>query len=150
MQCFQSLFVVATDLTPTGNFKSCHCCCIVCVDVCCEVAVFVHFKFVGFVNSGVKGNCQFENVYCLLLFVNYHYIRFFSRDTEVGRNGAFGRCGESCDVAVDCVGFCVDEIDYVVKDVVLTPGVPTLLEEGVTTVEDVIGGVFVAAVGTKI
>ena len=84
------------------------------------------------------------------MFVSYHYIRFFSRDTEVGRNGAFGRCGESCDVAVDCERFCVDEFDYVVEDVVVTPGVPSLFEEGVATVEYVIGGVFVAAVGTKI
>ena len=114
------------------------------------MAVFVHFKFVGFVNSGVKGNCQFENVYCLLLFVNDHYVRFFSRDTEVGRNGAFGRCGESSDVAVNCERFCVDEFDYVVEDVVVTPGVPSLLEEGVTAVNDVIGGVFVATVRTKI
>ena len=114
------------------------------------MAIFVHFKFVGFVNSGVKGNCQFKNVYCLLLFVNDHYVRFFSCDTEVGGNGAIGRCGESCDVTVDCVRFCVDEIDYVVEDVVVTPGVPPLFEEGVTTVEDVIGGVFVATVRTEI
>ena len=114
------------------------------------MAVFVHFKFVGFVNSGVEVNCQCKNVYCLLLFVNDHYGRFFSRDTEVGRNGAFGRCGESCDVAVDCERFCVDEFDYVVEDVVMTPGVSPLLKEGVTTVKDMIGGVFVATVRTKI
>ena len=114
------------------------------------MAVQVHFKFVGFVDSGVEGNCQFENVYCLLLFVNDHYVRFFSRDTEVGGDGAFGRCGESSDVAVNCERFCVDEFDYVVEDVVVMPGLLSLFEEGFATVEYVIDVVFVATVRTKI
>ena len=112
------------------------------------MTVFVHFEFVSFVNSSIKRNSQFKNVYCLLLFINDHYVRFFVCDTKVGGNCAIGRCGEAWDVTVDCIGIFVEEIDNVVEDIVMTPGVPALVEKGVTAVEDVIGGVSVATVGT--
>ena len=112
------------------------------------MAVFVHFEVMCFVNSGIKRDCQLKNVYCLLCFVNYHYVWFFRCNTEVGRNCAIGRCGETWDVTVDCVRSFVEELDDVVENIVVPPGVPALVEKGVTAVEDVIGGVSVATVGT--
>ena len=148
---FSEPFPVRTaNLAPAGNLKRHNFGSIVTIDVRYEMIIFFRLYFVCFVDSCVKRNSQLKNVNSFFLFIHNNNVWYQTCDTKICRNGAIGRSGEARDIAVDSVDVLVEQTDDVVEDVVVSPGVTSLIEICRATVQYMKGVLPVTTMRTTI